>query len=808
MQAGYIPNLKFNPHFNHKHYMLKNYFKIAFRNAIHHKTFALINLSGLTIGLTCSILILLWVRNELSYDKFHAHAGQIYRITCQVESFKAAINPAGMPWGLKSQLPVIKNVARITQPYTILFEVKDQKFVENRTFYVDSTFFEVFSYPLMRGDRKTALMNPTGILITERMAKKYFGNEDPIGKTVKKDEGEVVTVTGVLADAPANSHFQYDVIMPMSAIFHRDNDLKNNVWDNFDFYSFLQLDKTFLPTDASIQALEGEIDEIYKIRVKELRVNFHLQPLTDIHLHSNYQIDFPGHGNIQYVKIFFIVALFILAVACINFMNLATARSARRAREVGLRKVVGAERGQLIVQFLSESILISFLALALSIVAVILLLPVFNTISGKSLTIGILSGNFFMQLIGIALVTGLVSGLYPALYLSGFQPVKVLKGNIRSLGKNVNFRNGLVVVQFIVSIVLLAGTAVVYKQLNFIRERNLGFEKDNLLYIHMAGAMWNKQDALKSELKRNPLTTEFTIVSELPINLTSGSVDVGWEGKNPNDQPVIITMDVNEDFIGVFRMKILAGRGFSSEFKSDTHNFVINETAMKLMGMTLDQAVGKSILWDKKPRTIVGVVQDFNFKPIQQPIEPLVLRLNRWGGTVIVRANPAATEATIAALEKISVMLNPQFPFTYNFLDRDLDNLYKGEQKMGALFNLFSVLGIFISCLGLFGLSAFMAEQRTKEIGVRKVLGASVFNIVYLLGANYTRLVAVAIVLSIPIAWFAANSWLQSFAYRIELNGWIFVFSAGVAVIIAWLTVSFETIKAAVVNPIRSLKSE
>lgn len=789
-------------------FMFKNYFKIAYRNALRHKAFALINLFGLTIGMTCSILILLWVRNELSYDNFHTHADRVYRITCQVESFKAAINPAGMPWGLKAQMPVIKNVARITQPNTWFMEVKDQKFVESRAFYVDSTFFEVFSFPLLRGDPKTVLLNPSGILVTESIAKKYFGNEDPIGKTIKKDEADVVTVTGLLADAPPNSHFQYDVVMPMSAISKRDNDLINNVWDNFDFYSYLQLDNSFIPLEASLKSLEGEIDGIYKARVPKLNVNFHLQPLTDIHLHSNYSIDVPGHGNIQYVKIFFIVALFILAVACINFMNLATARSARRAREVGLRKVVGAERGQLIAQFLSESILISFSALALSILAVFLLLPVFNDISGKSLSIGILEGNIFGLLMGIALATGLISGLYPALYLSGFQPVKVLKGNIRSLGKNVNFRNALVVIQFVVSIVLLAGTAVVYKQLNFIKDRNLGFEKDNLLYMHMVGAMWNKQDALKSELKRNPLTSEFTIVSELPINLTSGTVDVKWEGKNPQDQPVIISMDVNEDFIDVFRMKILAGRGFSRTFKSDTHNLVINETAMKLMGMTIDNAVGKTIAWDEKPRTVVGVVQDFNFKPIQQPIEPLVLRLNRWGGSVIVRTNPESTKATIAALEKISLELNPQFPFTYNFLDQDLDNLYKGEEKMGVLFNLFSILGIFISCLGLFGLSAFMAEQRTKEIGVRKVLGASVFNIVVLLGSNYTRLVAIAIVLSIPIAWFTTNSWLNSFAYRIEINGWIFIFAAGLAVAIAWLTVSFETIKAAVVNPISSLRSD
>ncbi|MES1216414.1 MAG: ABC transporter permease [Bacteroidota bacterium] len=790
--------------------MLKNYFKIAFRNIIRHKAYSLINISGLAIGMACSILIFLWVQNELSYDRFHANASQVYRITCAAGDFKAAVNPAGMPVGLKAEMPVIKNFVRLSHQSTNLFEVGVRKFEEKRVFFADSTFLSVFSFPLVKGDPKTALDRPDAVLITEDMATKYFGKEDAMGKILKRDNDKNVTVTGILKNIPGNSHLQFDFILPTSSIAQSDYDLRTNVWDNFNYYTYVQLDKNFVPSAASIAGLNNQMNQIYKKHVKEseLKVDFFLQPLTSIHLHSNLQVDLTGHGNVQYVNIFFIVAIFILVVACINFMNLATARSSRRAKEVGLRKVVGAERKQLIGQFLGESVLISFLALILAIGIVLLFLPLFNNIAEKKLSIHFLDGKLLLGLIGIAAATGLISGSYPALFLSGFKPVKVLKGNIKSMGGNLLFRNGLVVTQFIVSIVLLAGTVVVYKQLQFIKDRNLGFEKANLLYMPFSGDMWNKKDALKTELTQNPLTADFTIISDLPTNLTSGTVNVQWEGKDPNSQTVFPSMDVSEDFINVFQMKILSGRGFSREFKADTNNYVLNEKAVQVMGMKVTNAVGKPLSFGGTKGVIVGVVKDFNFKPIQQPIEPLILRLNRWGGNVVIRTKPGSTEATIKALEKISRQLNPLYPFSYNFLDKDLANLYKGEQQLGNLFNIFAILAIFISCMGLYGLSAFMAEQRTKEIGVRKVLGASVFTIVYLLSTSFTRLILIATVIAIPVAWFAINSWLKGFAYRIEISWIIFVVASLAALLIAWLTVSYESIKAAIAKPVKSLRSE
>ena len=379
---------------------------------------------------------------------------------------------------------------------------------------------------------------------------------------------------------------------------------------------------------------------------------------------------------------------------------------------------------------------------------------------------------------------------------------------MKTMGGNLVFRNALVVLQFVVSIVLLAGTAIVYRQLTYIKSMNLGFEKSNLLYMPMAGDMWNKQQALKTELKQNPLTSDYTITNDIPTNLTSGTVSVLWEGKDPKSQIVFPTLDVSEDFFDVFKMKMAGGRSFSTDFKADSGNYIINEKAAQVMGMNNTNAVGKPLtLWGNKG-TIIGVVKNFNFKPVQQEIEPLIMRLNRYGGIVVVRTKPGATEATIKALEKISVLLNPSYPFSYNFLDQDLANLYKGEQQMGNLFNVFAILAIFISCMGLYGLSAFMAEQRTKEIGVRKVLGASVFNVVYLLSTGFTKLILIATVIAIPVAWFAINSWLKSFAYRVSADWVVFLTAPLAALVIAWITVSYESVKAAVANPVKSLRTE
>lgn len=787
--------------------MFRNYLKVTFRHLIRHKAFSLINIAGLAIGMACSIFILLWVQNELSYDRFHANLDKIYRITGSAGDFKAAVNAAAMPSEIQKRIPGIERTVRLSHPSTGVFEYGANKFEEKNYFYADSTFLRVFSFPLLKGDPNTALNRPDAVLITARTAQKYFGNSDPVGKILRQDNQQNIIVTGVLANIPSNSHLQFDIIRPMSALYNVNYDLKNNVWTNFNFYSYIQLNEK--ADDSKLKEMVARMNTIFKEHVQEnkMKISFDLQPLKDIHLRSAYQVDLPGHGDIQYVNIFFVIAIFILVVACINYMNLATARSARRAKEVGLRKVVGAARGQLVGQFLGESIITSFVALLIAGAAVWLLLPAFNHIAGKEIVVRPNSG-FVAAVAGMALLTGIVSGSYPALFLSRFRPVNVLKGHIKAIGGNIFFRNGLVVTQFVVSIILLAGTAVVYQQLHFIRTMNLGFDKSNLVYMSMRGEMWQKQDALRTELSRNPLTSDFTIVDDIPVHLTSGVINVKWDGKDPNSQIVFPTLFVSESFFDVFRMQMLNGRGFQNDFKSDTNNLVINETAAKVMGFTAATAVGKTVSFWDVPGTVIGVVKDFNFKPIQQPIEPMVLKLNRWGGEVVIRTKPGTTEETLAAMEKISTKLNPAYPFSYNFIDQNIANLYQGEQQMGSLFNVFSILAIFISCLGLYGLSAFMAEQRTKEIGVRKVLGASVFNVVYLLSRGFTRLILLAVIIAVPVAWFAINSWLESFAYRIQVSWIIFAGASIAALAIAWLTVSYESMKAAAMNPVRSLRTE
>jgi len=714
-----------------------------------------------------------------------------------------------MPAGLKAELPGVKNTVRIRPANTTLLETGDKKFQEDYVFYADPSILDVFSYPLIKGDRTTALSQTESIVITQAMATKYFGNENPIGKVLRKDNQENVVVTGVLANLPANSDLQFDFILPMASLARTFNDLKNNIWNNFNFWDYVQLDEHVDASTANLTRLETQINQIFHKHSPDTKVTFQLQPLTKIHLSPERLGDMPGHGNAQYVSIFFVVAVLILAVACINFMNLATARSARRAKEIGLRKVSGALRGQLVLQFLCESAVISLLALVLAVLIVNMALPAFNDLANRKLTLDLSNVSLWLSLIGIALLTGIISGSYPALYLSGFNPVKVLKGNVKSMGGNLLFRNTLVVVQFAVSIVLLVGTVVIYNQLKFIRDRNPGFEKANLLYVPMAGDIWSRQLALKNELSQNPLTHDFAVMDNLPTNLGDWTLSVNWDGKDPRSQQSFPVLAVDDDFVHTFRMQVLAGRSFATTiYKTDSANYMINEKMAKTMGMTASTAVGKTLTLWGNPGKIVGVIKDFNFKPVQQAIEPLVMHFNKNGGYIVVRTQPGKTNATIQALAKINQQLNPAYPFKFDFIDQDLSKLYKGEQQMGNIFNLFAALGIFISSLGLYGLSAFMAELRTKEIGVRKVLGASVMELVYLLSSGITKLIVIAIIIAIPVSWYAVNGWLAGFAYHINVSWVVFLMASAAALSIAWITVSYESIKAAIVNPIKSLRTE
>jgi ABC-type antimicrobial peptide transport system permease subunit len=640
------------------------------------------------------------------------------------------------------------------------------------------------------------------------MALKYFGSTDVLEKTIRKNNKEDFTVTGVIANVPENSHLQFDFVQPMRFLARINEDFKNNIWDNFNYYTYLKLNDKAQLSKAAIAELEKEMQAIYRKNEPVLKVGFVLQPLAKVHLYSNFLADISGHGNAQNVYIFTVVAVFILVVACLNFMNLATARAARRAKEVGLRKVVGAIRPHLMAQFLAESLVVALLSLVLALLIIFLVLPYFNTLGGKDLALDFTNVQIITGLLGITIITGLVAGSYPALYLSGFVPATVLKGSFTAGSSGSLFRNTMVVIQFAVSISLIVGTTIVYRQLKYIQALNLGYDKENLLYVPMTGEMWSKYDALRTTLGNNRLTSQYSFINNLPTASSNATISVSWTGKNPDTQPLFYSLAIDENFEEVFKATILEGHGYGENAKADSVNILVNEMALKTMDMTLESAVGTKITVYGRERTIIGVVKDFNFKPVQETIGPMFLDRNTWGGYAMIRTLPGETQNTIKALEEICKTINPSYPFSYSFLDQDIANLYTAEQRLGSLFNVFAVLAIVISCLGLYGLSAYLAERRTRELGIRKVLGASGFQLVYLLSATFTRPILIATAIAVPLAWYGMSQWLSGFAYHVTIDWTIFLVAFLSALIIAWLTVSFESIKAATANPVKSLRSE
>jgi predicted permease len=790
--------------------MISNYVKVAIRNLLRQKGFSFINILGLALGISCTALIGMWVNDELSYDRFHNDYERMYRITATLPEMKvhAAVSSAPLAMAIKNEIPEVDEAVRITELNRDLIQVGDVKFEEKGVIYADSNFFRVFNFPFIKGEPERALQNPEGIIITEEMAMKYFGSTDVLEKTIRKNSKDDFTVTGVIANIPDNSHLQFDFVQPMRFLARTNDDLKKNVWDNFNFYTYIKLNDKAQQSKLAIADLEKKMQAIYKKNEPVVKCAFVLQPLAKVHLYSNFLADIAGHGNAQNVYIFTVVAVFILVVACLNFMNLATARAARRAKEVGLRKVVGAIRPHLIGQFLAESLVVALLSLVLALLIIYLALPYFNTLGGKNLTFDFMNVQIITGLLGITVITGLLAGSYPALYLSGFVPATVLKGNFTGGGSGSLFRNSMVVIQFAVSISLIIGTTIVYRQLKYIRQLNLGYDKENLLYVSMTGELWSKYDALRTSLGNNRLTSQYSFISNLPTTSSNATIGVEWQGKDPNTQPLFYNLAIDENFEEVFKATILEGHGYGEDAKADSVNIIVNEEALKTMDMSLASAVGTRITVWGKERTIIGVVKNFNFKPVKETIGPMFLTRNTWGGNAMIRTLPGETENTITALEQICKTINPSYPFNYSFLDQDIANLYKAEQRLGSLFNVFAVLAIVISCLGLYGLSAYLAERRTRELGIRKVLGASGFQLVYLLSATFTRPILIATAIAVPLAWYGMSQWLSGFAYHVTIDWTIFLAAFLSALIIAWLTVSFESIKAATTNPVKSLRSE
>jgi len=785
--------------------LIKNYLKIALRNIKKHTWYSFINIAGLAIGMTCCILILLWVQDELSYDRFHENASDIYRVIQDINfadhSTTWTITQGPLGPSLKKDFPEIINATRITGR-GLRLTYNDRSFDEV-VGMADPSIFEMFTFPLIKGNPATALSDPNSIVLTEEMAEKYFGDENPIGKTIQADNEYDFLVSGVLKKIPDNSHLQFDFIIPF--IFGRELNYTVDRWGNSQFRTYVQIQKG-IPVQEVIQKISGYLYEKPTIE-KDARLN--LQPLTRIHLHSNYEFD-TAHGDITYVALFSLVAFFILFIACSNFMNLATARSGNRAKEVGMRKVAGAHRSSIIKQFFGESILLAFIALFFSLIIVKLLLPAFSNLAAKELSMNI-SGNLsgLLMLFGIALLTGIISGSYPAIFLSSFQPVKVLKGSLRSGQKGSVFRKILVVTQFSLTILLIICTGVVHNQLNYLRNKKLGYDKEHMIYMGMRGDMRANFDTLKNELLINSNISGVTASSNVPTyGYTFSNSLWRWEGQNPDEEILMRAVFIDYDYFKTFGMEIAECRSYSKDFSTDTTEaIIVNEAAVKAMRMK--SPLGKRLSINEQNFQIIGVVKNYNFRSLRQGIDPLILLFEPQASRVLfAKLKSDNISQTIGYIEKIREKFAPGYPSNYHFLDEALDDLYRSEERVGTIFRYFSVLAIFISCLGLFGLASFMAEQRTKEIGIRKVLGATVSNIIFLLSKEFAKWILVANIIVWPIAYYAANKWLQGFAYRTTIGLWIFILAAAMVLFIALLTVSYQSFKAATANPIDSLKYE
>jgi len=791
--------------------MFKNYLKLAFRNIVRHKGYSFINIAGLAVGMACCILILLWVQDELGYDRFHKNLDNLYRVIREehdtAEKGKSALTPPPLANALKQEFPGITHATRFGAWGRWLVKYGEKKFYEPGYECADPDFFAMFSFPFVRGNPKEALTDMYSVVITEEIAGKYFGNEDPLGKTLNINKQFDVKVTGVVKNIPGNSSLKFDLISPfkmqLKEIFAEKID---NNWGFNSFNTYVMLNN-----EGSMGEPAPKAAGIFKKHNKEDNEKAIFQPLKEIHLYSNVKHDIKGVGDIKYVTIFSLLALFVLVIACINFMNLTTARSAKRAKEVGLRKVVGARRSQLIKQFFGESIILTFLALLFALILVELFLPAFNNLSGKNLSLESSSNMvIYLGFIGIAILTGVLSGSYPALLLSSFRPVRVLKGvpHERKKGRLPLLRRVLVVTQFALSIGLVIGTAVIYKQLHFIRNKDLGYNKEHIVYIRMSENVIPKYYSIKKEFLRNSDVFNVTASLALPTNIGNSPGSPEWEGKKPGNKMQIKADFVDYDYIETFKIKMAQGRSFSRKFPTDAKTaYIVNEEAVRRMG--LESPVGKGFSFWNRKGNIIGVMKDFHFRPLHKEIQPIVFKIfPDWFRHIYIRIKPGNVHAALDSLKKTWYKLNPDYPFEYHFLDDAFDNLYRAEERMGTLTNYFTFLGIFIACMGLFGLVSFMAEQRTKEIGVRKVLGASVPGIILLLSKEFTRLVLVANIISWPIAYYTMNRWLQNFAYRTGIGLWLFVFSAGLALVIALLTVSYQSIKAAVANPVEALRYE
>ncbi len=811
-----------------KKIMLKNYFKVAVRNIFRHKMYSLINVSGLTIGITCCLLILFYIFYELSYDKFHKNADRIFRINTYLKfgatELKIPVTADMMGYLLKKDYPQIEEFTRIYNfAGNKLVKKGNQYYDEQKIAYVDSTFFKVFTYSFLYGSKTKVLCEPNTVVITKSIAEKYFGSDDAVGKIIqtKDDGGTVYKITAVIQDMPDNSHFNFDFLFPMMNLHY---DWGNLVSSNFHTYLLLRKGIDYKKFEKHFAEYRKRYEFPYAKKYLQIqsieefekagnKIEHSLIPVTDIHLYSKRAQEMSPSGNIEYIYILSAVALFILLIACINFMNLTTAGSANRAREVGIRKVLGTERKSIIFQFLSESILISTIAVAIAVVIAFDGLPLFNNLVHKKIDFNVLSSvPFVLFILILPILVGLIAGSYPAFYLSKFMPGEIIKGRISRGSKSGGLRSTLVIFQFTASIILIIGTIIIYKQLNYIQNKNLGYQKDQVLIINDSYMLGNNVNAFKNEMLKVPGVISGTISGFLPVpsqrNFSAfytGAASVSESG---------LTMQrwkIDDNYLKTLGIKLIEGRNFSPEFGGDSASVILNETAVKQLDYI--NPVGKILnTWVNggriKKYSIIGVVKDFNFESLHQDIGPLCFVLERSTRLISFKVSAAQIPFILGQAEHKWKSMASGMPFGYRFMDDSFNEVYKNEKQIGLIALSFSVLAILIACLGLFGLATFLIEQKTKEIGIRKVLGASMLSLLFMLSKEFLKWILIANVIAVPVAFYFMNNWLKDFAYRINISWWVFVFAGAIALMIALATVSFKAIRAANANPVKSLRYE
>ncbi|WP_185218157.1 ABC transporter permease [Sphingobacterium mizutaii] len=801
--------------------MIKHNFIIAWRNLSKNKSTTLINVIGLALGIATCLMISIYVWDEYSFDRYNKNADRIERVVFRGTVKGGQINEAHvMPpvaATMKAEIPEVEEAARLRKGGTPLFVVDNKIFNEEKLASVDASFFEIFSLPFIKGNQVTALNFPNSAIITESMANKYFGTTDVIGKNLSiKNNPTILKIAGVIKDIPKNSHFNFDVFTSLDGI----QDSKSDSWMSSEYFTYVLLRK-----DASREKVKKNLKLLFDKNIATQfmsgfgmsyqdyqksgnQIGLYLQPLTDIHLHSNFINDLSSPGDLRYIYIFSVVAVFILLIATINFMNLSTASGFKRSKEVGVRKMLGADKMGIRGQFMIEGILLTFMALLLAIVLVVLAFPLFNQISGKEIEIRNLD---FTKTIPLLLVfgicVGLISSSYPALYLSAYNPLSVLKGKINQKGNGLNLRSGLVVFQFMTSVCLIFGTIVVMKQLNYMRNIKLGYNKENVLIIP-TWSLGNNERTFANLLSEDSRIKNVSFSSYIPAGISGNNNYFIYPKGNPNQFVKSIRYDIDEQYIPTMGMEIKEGRNFSKEFGNDSLSVIINEAAAKELGWE-EGGVGKTITNNEnKSLQVVGVIKDFHFRSLHEPITPLVMVLSGQTGTLILRTQNSDTEKLLQKIKSIYQSFSSDMPFSYSFLDERYAQTYQAEEKTGKLMSIFAGLTIFVACLGLFGLAIFTANQRRKEIGIRKVVGASTAGITRMLSINFIKLVLIAFVLASPLAWLMMNNWLQNFSYRIEIQFWMVALAGSIAVVIAVLTVSTQAIRAAQTKPVDSLRDE